>query len=225
MSSKVRPFQPAAITLHIDEPDKRDVRTIPQLIEYNGRHNPDYIFCVQARKQQSSIYVSCYQLKQAILQCSDWLTANIREIESPFRDANGELCKGPPVALSVSSDIGLLVYLLSLLSLGVPVLLLSARLSPSAISHLILETSTRAIICAPNHKNTVQEVPVLLAQHCYPTPIIPECPRLMKPSYRHSRRYLPSNPHLPFISKSPPRRSLIVFKSTQAEAFAIRTTT
>ena len=77
-------------------------------------------------------------------------------------DANGGLRRGPPVALAMDSDVGLLVHLLSLLSLEVPVLLLSARLGPSAIRHLILETSSGAIIGAPNHKMTFQEVCISL---------------------------------------------------------------
>ena len=157
MSLKARPFHPAAIALYPKSPDERDIRTIPQLVEFNSQHNPDHVFCIQARRQRSSISVSHFQLKQAILQCSDWLTANVKEAELPHHDTNGTLCRGPPIALAMDSDIGLLVHLLSLLSLGVPVLLLSARLSPSAIRHLIQETSAEAIIGALNYKTSIQE--------------------------------------------------------------------
>lgn len=157
MLPNARPFQPPTISLHLEDPDERKIQTIPQLIEYNSRHNPDHLFCVQTRKQQSGSFVSHLQLKQAILQCSDWLTATVKEVKIPHEDENGRLCRGPPIALAMDSDIGLLLHLFSLLSLGIPVLLLSARLSPSAIRHLILETSAEAIIGAPNHKTTIQE--------------------------------------------------------------------
>ena len=157
MSAIERPFNPPTISLRLGDPDERTIRTIPQLIEFNARHNSDHVFCIQARKQQSSVSVSHFQLKQAILQCSDWLTSSVKQVKLPYEDGDGGLCRGPPIALAMNSDFGLLVHLLSLLSLGVPVLLLSARLSPSAIRHLILETSTEAIIGAPSHETTVQE--------------------------------------------------------------------
>ena len=158
MSSEARHFRPAIIQLQLADPDERDIRTIPELVEFNSQHNPAHVFCVQARKQQSSISVSNDQLKQAILQCSDWLIAKVQEIELPHQDMNGRYQRGPPVALAMNSDIGLLVHLLSLLSLGVPVLLLSTRLSSDSIRHLILATSAGAIIGAPNHQTTIQEV-------------------------------------------------------------------
>ena len=158
MLSKTCLFDPATIDLRLRSPDQRDIRTISELVEYNALHNPDHVFCIQARRHQESISVSCFQLKQAIVQCSDWLIAYVKELELPQEDEDGVLRKGRPVALAMDSDIGLLVHLLSFLSLGVPVLLLSARLSPTAIQHLVLETSVGAIIAAPNHQRKVQEV-------------------------------------------------------------------
>ena len=157
MPSEARHFRPANIQLQLTDPDERHIRTIPELIEFNSQHNPAHVFCVQARKQQSSISVSHDQLKQAILQCSDWLIAKVQEVELPHQDMNGRYQRGPPVALAMDSDIGLLVHMLSLLSLGVPVLLLSARLSSDSIRHLILATSAGAIIGAPKHQTTIQE--------------------------------------------------------------------
>ena len=163
MLSKAQPFHQATISLHLEDPDEREIRTIPQLIDFNARHNPDHVFCVQARKQQSSISVSHLHLKQAILQCSDWLTSTVKEVKLPYEGGDGGLCRGSPVALAMDSDVGLLLHLLSLLSLGVPVLLLSARLSPSSMKHLILETSAQSIIGTPNHKTSIQEASISLS--------------------------------------------------------------
>ena len=157
MSTEARPFLPATIKLHLEDPDERDIRTIRQLIEFDSQQNPDHVSCIQTRKHQHSISVSYLQLKKAILRCSDWFTATVKEIHLPHEDANGGLYRSSPVALAMDSDIGLLVHLLSLLGLGVPVLLLSARLSHSASRHLIPETSAEAIIGAPNIKTTMQE--------------------------------------------------------------------
>ena len=162
MSSARELFHPANISLHVEDPDEREIKTIPQLIEFNARRNPDHIFCIQARNQQDRIPVSHLQLKQAVLKCSGWLIANVEKLTLPYADTDGNICRGPPVALAMNSDIGLLVHLLSLLSLGVPVLLLSARLNSSAMKHLVLETSPEAIIGAPNRRTTMQEARIPL---------------------------------------------------------------
>lgn len=66
------------------------------------------------------------------------------------------------MALFMESDVGVWVHLLALLSLGVPVLLLSARLSPTAISHLLTSTGARAVITSPRLYGTVGEGASLL---------------------------------------------------------------
>jgi len=102
-----------------------DVRTVPELIDYNVKHNANSIFCVQSRKQEGSIpyefrTISNLELKFAILKCSDWITTAIAEIALPFKGDDGTTVKCSPVALLVDSDFGLLLHLLSLMSLGIP---------------------------------------------------------------------------------------------------------
>lgn len=156
------PFVPASIELTASKAAKHLVRTVPELIQFNALHNPDHLFCIQAKKAQEEsnpafLNITFAQLKQAILRCSAWLVANIAELLLPHEDSTDKIVRGPPIALFVDSNVGLLIYQYALMALGVPVLLLSARLSPTAISHLLLETAAQAIIVSPRLKGTVTE--------------------------------------------------------------------
>lgn len=170
-------FSRGDITL---QPPYSDIRTLPELIEYNAIRNSDYPFCIQAKKIGQGapiafLSISHLQLKRAILECSEWLQENIAELQLPSPMHGGRYVKGPPVALFAESDAGLLIYKLSLIGLGVPVityfawkfwavstnmsqvLLLSARLSPTAIHHLLGKTGAKAILVSPRLQNTAKE--------------------------------------------------------------------
>lgn len=130
------PFIRAVINLHVQ--DKSSIQTIPELIEHNAALNPHHFFCIQAQKRIHSagpeelLSVSHVQLKCAILSCQTWLLSSIAELKLPTL-VNGHIRgKGLPVALFVESDVGLLIHLFSLMSLGVPV---------SAVSQYALKRS------------------------------------------------------------------------------------
>ena len=113
---------------HIDleSQDPIGIRTVPDLIEYNAVHNPDYLFCLQAQKQAQETGpqlqpVSHLQLKRAIRQCQASLLDSIKGLKSPSTNDDGTVSRGPLVALYLESDVGLLIYLYALLGLGVPV--------------------------------------------------------------------------------------------------------
>lgn len=114
-------FQMASIDLHPKNPDTRDIRTLPELVEFNATHNTNYLFCLQARRQSEPLSVTHGQMKKAILRCSDWCVTNVKELKLPSRLDDGTIAKGQPVALLMENDLGLWIHLLSLLSLGVPV--------------------------------------------------------------------------------------------------------
>ena len=107
------------------------IQTVPELIEYNARENASHPFCIQSRKSGTDgsssdwefITISHLQLKQSILRCSSWLCEGIEGMRLPRKNSttDQEFVKGPPVALFMESDFGLLVHQLSLVSLGVPV--------------------------------------------------------------------------------------------------------
>lgn len=140
------------------------IRTLPELLEYNAKHNPTYLFCQQVRRCNGSLQlldVTHGQLRDAVLGCQGWLREIVKELELPYPRENDRVAKGPPVALFMESDVGLWVHLLALMGLGVPVLLLSARLSPTAISHLLATTGARSIVASPRLHDTAQEGGVL----------------------------------------------------------------
>jgi acyl-CoA synthetase (AMP-forming)/AMP-acid ligase II len=112
--------------INLQTQDITSIQTIPQLIEHNATHNPHYPFCIQAQKQTQHappqlLSVSHLELKRAIVQCQAWLVQTLVDLKLPSSSNHGMVCKGPPVALYVESDVGLLIHLFSLMSLGVPV--------------------------------------------------------------------------------------------------------
>ncbi|GAB1316616.1 hypothetical protein MFIFM68171_06826 [Madurella fahalii] len=131
------------------------IRTIPELIEYNARVNPEALFCYQALKSTdasgnpdaapSVAALNMRQLRDAVWHCSQ----RLRQELGLDHDENRPTGKSAPVGLLMDSDLGLLIHLLSLLALGVPVALLSARLSTVAVQHLVDSIQARAIIVSP----------------------------------------------------------------------------
>ena len=106
---------------------EHDVQSIPQLIDFNAKINPDYAFCIQAEKAlhedfPTFLHVTNAQLKRAICCCAQWLRSSVQELVFPgiIQDGAGSR-KGPPIALLLDSDINLLVHAYTLMSLGVPV--------------------------------------------------------------------------------------------------------
>ena len=123
-SSTATSFSRANINLRTQ--DKTSIQAVPELIEYNATHNPHYTFCIQAQKQDQDarprlLSISHLQLKLAISRCQAWLVKTVLELKLPSSNNEGTVSKGPPVAIYVESDVGLLIHLFSLMSLGVPV--------------------------------------------------------------------------------------------------------
>lgn len=122
----------------------------------------------------SAVYVTMRHLRTAVLRCSRRLQAEVLDTTSltkvssaaPSSSGGGgggdpanstqQPQKPDPVALFMDSDMGLVIHLFALLSLGVPVLLLSARLGPSAIRHLLTATGAQAVVCSPRLTRPVE---------------------------------------------------------------------
>lgn len=154
-------FNPADVDLK--QPlDTAPIRTIPELIEYNARANSDALYCVQALKQKDgqttkASQVTMCQLRNAVWQCSCDLRGWIVGLDDSSVAAEGQSqVKPDPVALLLDSDIGLLIHLFSLLSLGVPAILISPRLNPASIQHLLTTLRAQAIIASPRHVGTAK---------------------------------------------------------------------
>ncbi|KAI9688877.1 MAG: putative NRPS-like protein biosynthetic cluster [Bathelium mastoideum] len=130
------------------------IRTLPDLVEYNAHNNAEYAFCHQLRKAETQnriITITHSALKQAILQCQEWLHSNIRGLCEQDEDSG----KPRPVALLMESDVGLWIHLLALLSLGVPALMLSAKLNKIAVEHLLSSTRTRVLVISPRLQESI----------------------------------------------------------------------
>lgn len=160
MGSHVPGFMRADLSLPAKLPDElkqkrgpRSVRTVPELVDFNAVYNADYIFCYQARKDDSGnahlVSITHSEFRDAVLRCQGWLKSTINNLQLPLLQDNGVMSRSTPVALFMESDIGIFVHIVALLGLGVPVLLLSARLSPLAIGNLIKTTHCSAILASP----------------------------------------------------------------------------
>lgn len=154
-------FKPAHIDLKRASPST-SVRTIPELIEYNARANPNALYCVQALKSRdgqtrNASQLTMRQLHGAIWQCSNNLRGCFIGLDDSTTSTSDRAhVKPDPVALLMDSDMGLLIHLFSLLALGVPAILLSPRLNPASIQHLLTTLRAQAVLTSPRHVDTVK---------------------------------------------------------------------
>jgi hypothetical protein len=122
-------FKAADINLRSEVPSSNDqhIRSIPELIDYNARVNPEALFCYQALKSTDALgdtdvpppvaVVNMAQLRDAVWHCSQRLLGELgisRENKTPTG-------KPAPVALFMDSDLSLLIHLFALMALGTPV--------------------------------------------------------------------------------------------------------
>jgi acyl-CoA synthetase (AMP-forming)/AMP-acid ligase II len=108
------------------EPD--DITSLPDLVAFNARQNPDHVFCIQAqssRKVEESdnaepayqgVQITFSQLGRAIHSCANWLSTTITTNQNSEKPEDI-----PPVALYQESDVGLFIHLVALQSLNIPV--------------------------------------------------------------------------------------------------------
>jgi|SRR5690242_10208671 len=106
-----------------------NIRSLPDLINFNAEVNPHHLFCIQASARSDvdhgkaeygeygATHISFRSLKQAVDACSAWL----EKILLLPAGKEGNRPKPAPVALYLESDISLFIYIAALLVLGVPV--------------------------------------------------------------------------------------------------------
>jgi len=135
--------------LSLDSDSASGIRTLPELVEFHVKHNLRHRFCIQAEKPliENGAYqltpVSYERLQRAILRCQAWLRDNAPNIHASFLDDHGVVNRCAPVAVLIESHAGLAVFILTLMGMGVPVVLLSTRLSAVAIQHLMRATQAQ----------------------------------------------------------------------------------
>ncbi|KAL7912366.1 hypothetical protein GGI35DRAFT_468558 [Trichoderma velutinum] len=115
--------------------DEEAITTLSDLIRFDSENNAEHIFCIQAQPQNvnsnlsgdvsyGGVNITFAQLDRAIQQCVLWLGNGCAQTFSESR---------APIALYVESDVGLLIHLCALKILDIPLLLISARLSPDSL--------------------------------------------------------------------------------------------
>ncbi|KAK4174324.1 hypothetical protein QBC36DRAFT_243638 [Triangularia setosa] len=142
-----------------------EISSLPGLIAFNATTNPNHLFSYQTeshrrdnvRDQQEQLYstrpVTFAQLDRAIGACAEWIRASL-EAEDSDRSSNDIR----PVALYMESNIGLFIHLSALLSLNIPVLLLSARLGAHSILHLLQQTSAGTLLVSQRTETIHHEI-------------------------------------------------------------------
>ncbi|TFK52667.1 acetyl-CoA synthetase-like protein [Heliocybe sulcata] len=153
-------FTRAHINLGYAPDHPEGVSTLPELIEFNARHNPDHVFGLQARAGEGAepCQITFKQLQAAVERASAWLVKNGATTGRTSRDQ-----KVPPVGILLGSDITIYIYIAALLRIGTPVLCLSARLTPLAIAHLLKATSPSTLLINAQVHRAAKETLSLLS--------------------------------------------------------------
>jgi acyl-CoA synthetase (AMP-forming)/AMP-acid ligase II len=138
------------------------------LVEFHIKNNPQHEFCVQAEKRELAkeigeygtygfVSVTYEKLQHAILRCQSWLADHTSGIHSPVVGDDSSARRCAPFAILMESHVGLAVYVLTLMGMGVPAVLLSARLSPLAVGHLVRETGARTVLVSQRLRPILSE--------------------------------------------------------------------
>ncbi|KAJ6069443.1 hypothetical protein N7499_011330, partial [Penicillium canescens] len=146
--------------------DLSAIQSLPDLIDFDADHNPDHVFALQEVRQGVNYVnltpVTFSELKLAATTCAHLIRKRLPG--GPSKATGGDESETRrPVALFLESDINLFVHLAALLYLNIPVLVLSIRLNPVAISHLLGSTSAIAIIVSQRSQGTVDKAFEVLA--------------------------------------------------------------
>ncbi len=106
-----------------DRPD--GVNTLPELIEFNGKHNPDHIFGLQSRAGEGvpPVEITFEQLQFSVESACAWMVNGVKATTGRTRREQAV----PPVAILLGSDIGIYIYMAALLRIGTPVRTLYTR--------------------------------------------------------------------------------------------------
>jgi acyl-CoA synthetase (AMP-forming)/AMP-acid ligase II/nucleoside-diphosphate-sugar epimerase len=134
--------------------------TLPDVVDFNAEHNPDFVFCHQARKhgtETKMLAITHMALRNAVLRCQSWLMSNVSGARDFVDDQPAPPGNRRPIALFMESDVGLWIHVLALLGLDVPVLLLSARLGTAPAKHLLEKTNTKAVLVSPRLRSTLKD--------------------------------------------------------------------
>ncbi|KAG6916177.1 putative NRPS-like protein biosynthetic cluster [Tephrocybe rancida] len=165
-STFIRPH----INLGYGHDQSTGVKSLPELVEFTALHDPDHIFGVQNRAgDDPPCVISFSQLQAAVEYASWWLVSSGCTTGRTRREQ-----KVAPVGIFLGSDIGIFIYMTALLRIGTPVLLLSARLTPVAVAHLLKETAPSCVLIGSQVARSSKEALSILhseGSSSAPTPV------------------------------------------------------
>lgn len=106
--------------------DPTQLKTLPDLIDFNSTYNPDHTFALQevrhGGKQLDLIKISFRDLKAATVACARYLQKLHPNVQQQHDDATTEQQSSKrPIALFHESDVTLFVHLAALVYLDIPV--------------------------------------------------------------------------------------------------------
>ncbi|KAK1657132.1 hypothetical protein BDP55DRAFT_737654 [Colletotrichum godetiae] len=130
------------------------LRTLPELVDFHAENNPKHLYGLQAEANETEnghrfVPLNYETLQRAIIRCQAWLMEQTISLHPPKTAADGSVKKCAPVAVLMESHVGLVICVLACMGMGVPVVLLSARLSAPSARHLIRETGARLALVSP----------------------------------------------------------------------------
>ncbi|KAL9938013.1 hypothetical protein V8E36_003558 [Tilletia maclaganii] len=125
------------------------IRTLYDLLEASATKNPDHVFCHQFQPGLTSRTITHSQLLHAVDVCaSNLVERGLAQRSEKLSDT--EVSRGAPVALLLGSDISIFIYILALTKIGNPFILVSTRLSPEAVRHLLTATKVSTVLSTDN---------------------------------------------------------------------------
>ncbi|KAI1368188.1 hypothetical protein F5Y08DRAFT_335962 [Xylaria arbuscula] len=156
-------FDPRPLKSPSTDSVSESISSLPQLIEFNARENPDHTFALQTELNKDGLTegkgnayiafaITFKQLDRMVYHCADW----IRNVAISVKQ-NGGLSEQQPIAIFLESGVGLFLHLAALLTLDIPVLLISARLSPTSILHLLRETGAKTVLTSHRTRPSLSE--------------------------------------------------------------------
>lgn len=118
-----------------------NIRSLPDLLEFNSIHNPSHLFCIQALSQQDESKhhlrrITFEEFDTAVHRCCRWIERHVGSISEARNLAENR----QPIALFIESNIGLFTFVLALLSLNIPVSSSIRRIDIETLSYVHFKT-------------------------------------------------------------------------------------
>ncbi|KAI1746118.1 hypothetical protein F4680DRAFT_442389 [Xylaria scruposa] len=139
------------VSLADDNILESDISSLPDLIRFNARENPHHVFALQSELREAmsieseediyGVQITFKQLDEMVRACGSWIRKAVISSNQYIK-----LGEQAPIAIYVESGVGLFLHLAALLSMNIPALLISARLSSASVQHLLKKTNSKAIL-------------------------------------------------------------------------------